>query len=527
MPDCLKAGIPALPGAKTPRKSMKTPLLLGIDLGTSATKMGLVAPDGTVVATHAEPNTVESPHPGWMEMRPEDWWAGLCRGIPLLCGEAKVRAESIAGLAFSVLYPALIPLDATGCALRPAFLYSDQRSVKQLEWLQEKIGAGEMFRVCGNGPSVGTCSLTSLLWLKENEAAVFEEARFFAHANSCLAARLTGVVGMDWTNAALTGLFETGSSFAWSARLATAAGIPMEKLPPVLPPYAVLGRVTEEAAAATGLKPGTPVCLGAGDTACSSLGVGIVEQGDICLTCGTTDNLAVCVDAPKFDRRFATSAHVLRDRWLLIGTMSNTGGALEWVAQCLHNGMAYEPLFEAAASAAPGADGVLFLPYLHGERSPVWDPHARGVFFGLTLRTRRPHLVRAGLEGCAFAVRQNLEIAEEILGRRVPEIKIMGGAARSGLWNTIRANVLQKSLQLVPMRETSLLGAAMIAAVGSGLMKSPMDAVRAMQARTPEEPLRPDPTAQQVYDPLYRSYLRLYPALRDVFRESANRGICS
>jgi xylulokinase len=425
-------------------------------------------------------------------------------------------------VAFSVLYPALIPLDAAGRALRPAILYSDQRSVRQLDWLRQKIGADEIFRTRGNAPSVGTCSLTSLLWLKENEPAIFDRARFFAHANSYLAARLTGVVAMDWTNAALTGLFETGSSFTWSPRLTAAAGVPMEKLPPVLPPCAVLGAITKEAAADTGLRPGTPVCLGAGDTACSSFGVGLVAPGDICLTCGTTDNLAVCVDAPRFDRRFATSAHVLRDRWLLIGTMSHTGGALEWIAQCSPSPTTLEQLFDAAAGVPSGADGLIFLPYLQGERSPVWDPHARGVFFGLSPRTRWPHMVRAVLEGCAFAVRQNVEIAEEILGRPVSEIKIMGGAARSAVWNAIRADVLQKPLRPVPMRETSLLGAAMVAAVGSGLMKTPLDAVRSMQARPADETLRPDPAAPHVYDPLYRTYLRLYPALRDLFREAAN-----
>jgi xylulokinase len=280
--------------------------------------------------------------------------------------------------------------------------------------------------------------------------------------------------------------------------------------------------VTKEAAAAAGLIEGTPVSLGAGDTACSSLGVGLTERGDICLTCGTTDNLAICVDAPKFDKRFVTSAHVLRDRWLLIGTMSSTGRALEWCARLL--GLAreeaptpYERLFRAAADVPPGSEGVIFLPYLLGERSPVWDPHARGVFAGLTLRTRGPHLVRAVLEGCAFAVRQNVEIAEEILGGSVQEMRIMGGGARSRVWNTIRADVLQKPLRLVTMRETSLLGAAMTAAVGSGLVKDPLSAARAMQAKASDAPILPDPDRWKIYDPLHRAYLRLYPALSSIF----------
>lgn len=497
-------------------------LFLGIDLGTSATKMGLVALDGKVVAEHSEPNRVESPHPGWMEMQPEEWWAGLCRGIPTLCRKAGVDAKAIGGVAFSVLYPALIPMDAEGCALRPAILYSDQRSVRQLNWLREHIGDEEIFRIVGNVPSVGTCSLTSLLWLKENEPETFARARFFGHANTYLVARLTGEVGMEWSNATLTGLFETSSSFTWSQRLAEAAGIPLEKLPPIYAPYAVIGRVTQEAARATSLAAGTPVCLGAGDTACSSFGVGLLEQGDNCLTCGTTDNLALCVARPRFDRRFVTSAYVMKDRWLLIGTMSNTGAALEWCARLIWGSgqggsVPYEKALTAAATVESGAGGLLFLPYLHGERSPVWDAGAKGVFCGLTLRTSSAHLARAVLEGCAFALRQNVEIAEGLAGGPITELLVMGGGSRSALWNQIKANVLQRRLRLVTVRESSLLGAAMLAAVGAGAMDNPVSTARAMKAPASQTVIEPDTAQGEVYEELYRVYLKLYPALAPIF----------
>jgi xylulokinase len=242
----------------------------------------------------------------------------------------------------------------------------------------------------------------------------------------------------------------------------------------------------------------------------------------VSLTCGTTDNLAVCVDAPRFDRRFVTSAHVVPNRWLLIGTMSSTGGALEWSARLLQyakeaTGVPYDDLFAAACEVRAGSEGVIFLPYLQGERSPVWDPAARGVLSGLTLATSPQHLIRAVLEGCAFALRQNVEISEEILGRRIPALKIVGGGTRSDVWNAIKANVLQKPLHRVSMRETSLLGAAMLAAICAGASASPEAAARAMQARISAPPILPDPAHRKIYDSRYRRYLRLYPSLRTVF----------
>lgn len=501
------------------------PLLLGIDIGTSGIKLGLVRDDGRLLAAATSLYEVSHPRPSWAEMDAEVWLAGIANAIPKACEKAGVQPGEIDAIGFSAMYPVLVPLDRAHQPIHPGILYCDQRSIAQAEALAEKLPEDKFLRIAGNVITPGTCSLTSLVWLKEERPEVFRETSRFAHAAGAVIGQLTGEVVTDWATASLSGVFETGGGYRWSEEICETAGVPISKLPRLVSPAERVGELKADQARALGLRPGIPVAAGAGDTACSTLGLGIVDAGQACITCGTTDNLTACADRPTFDRAFANCCHVVRDRWLFIATMSNTGGALEWFRTQLASAIEgvdiddYESLFAAAAEIEPGAGGVICLPYLQGERSPIWDPKARAVFFGMDSRTTSAHLLRAVLEGVAFALRQNLD-ALESTGFAAEEILLTGGTTRSALWSQIRSDVLNRPLHRVADAETTLVGAALLGGVAAGVWGTVEDAASIARQATSHHVIEPCAKAVASYERLYRVYERLYPALRETFHAS-------
>ncbi|NOZ22076.1 MAG: hypothetical protein GXP25_13420 [Planctomycetes bacterium] len=492
-------------------------MLLGVDIGTSAIKPGLLDEGGRIVATYSVPHDVIELRPGWAEMDPNAWWEGLKEGIAGVCREANCTPGDIQSISFSTLYPALVCVDASGDVLRPAILYCDQRAVKQSDWLRENLDPEKTLSITGNGTPTGTCLLTSMLWVKENEPEIFERSRWLCHPNSFMAYRLTGEMAMDWVSSSLSGVFELDGGYGWSEWVCEGAGIPMEKLPPLLPPMGQVGQVTRDAAGQTGLREGTPVAIGAGDTGCSVFGAGLLEPGQICLTCGTTDNIGFIADKPEFDIRFANCSHVLKERWLFIATMTNTGAALEWFKRNFFDGASYDEIFAEADQAEPGAGGLVFLPYLQGERSPIWDPFARGVFCGLRLTTGKREMFRAVLEGVAFAIRQNLEIIEGIQGSPVDEMLTMGGAAQSRVWNGIKASVTGRPIRPLDFGQTALLGAAMLGGIAAGTYRDARDAIARTRTFSTGDLVEPVAEDREPYDHLFDVYLRLYDNLRPSF----------
>ena len=494
------------------------PLLLGIDIGTSGIKLGIVDGDGKLLGTATARHDVSRPQPGWAEMDTAVWLEGIHIALPAACQEAGIEPSHIDAVGFSAMYPVLVPLDSQLTPIHPGILYCDQRSIAQAEALAHRLPREWFLKITGNVVTPGTCSVTSLVWLKEERPEVFAAARYFAHAAGAVVAHLTGEVVTDWTTASLSGLFETCGGYRWSEDICRGAGVPVEKLPPVVSPGHRAGGLMPEAARALGLRPGIPVAAGAGDTACSALGLGMVDAGQACLTCGTTDNLSACSDKPTFGASFANCCHVGRDRWLLIATLSNTGGAVEWFkaqfSAALSGSDDYESLFAAAARVEPGATGVICLPYWQGERSPVWDPKAKAVFFGLHYGTTPAHLLRAILEGVAFAQRENLD-ALESLGVSPRHILLTGGGARSDLWSQIRADVLRRPMLRAAEGQTTLLGAGLLAGVAAGVWPDVDEAAAVARRATACQTFEPRPSTAALYDRLYRVYRLLYPALRD------------
>ena len=504
---------------------MNAGLLLGIDLGSSGVKTAFFTAQGELRGLSFVPYHIQRPKPGWAEIDPRVWWRAVIESLDLACRQSAIERRQVLSVGLSAICPAVLALDHRGDPLRPAILFMDVRSAEQAQAIQHLTP--QVQPISGNRLMPGATSITSLLWLREHEPEVYSRAAHFAHANTFLAYRLTGELGWDWTNASFSNLFDTGGKRDWSEHLCNLFEISREKLPPTMPSASVVGRITSEASTATGLPAGTPVAIGAADTACSALGAGVTEPGQVFETAGTSDIVALCSREPRFDLRFLNRCHAVGDCWLLMGATSSPGGAFAWLrdqfcwpekeAERATGVDAYDVMCAEAERTPPGAGKVLFLPYMSGERSPIWDPHARGAFVGLSLATSKAEVIRAVLEGGAFAVRQNVEIAEQLLGHSIEELRAVGGGSKSPLWCQIKADVTGKNVRSLRFRETAALGAAMLGGIAAGVYRDYHEAVRA--ASPIEGDLYvPRMAVHRYYSELFSVYEDLYPSLRDTYR---------
>ena len=494
-------------------------LLLGLDIGTSGVKAGLVDAEGKLVGLGRAAHENEKPHPGWVECDPEVWWRGVLEAIREACTTAKAGCERVAAVGISALFPAVIAMDEQGQALHPAILYSDGRSIAQVGRIAEVMPREEYERRIGNVLMPGTCAVTSMAWLREERPEIYGRADCLGFANTYVAHRLTGHFATDPSAVSLSGLAEVGDPWRWSGELCERMEVDAGKLPRVLGAAEVVGEVTREAARETGLREGTPVACGCGDVVASTMAAGVTGDDMVLCTTGSTDCVTMPLRRPIEDRRWANCAYIPRGLWIAIGTMTSTGASVEWFVREVmgSSGEAgLEAMTELAASSSPGAGGVVFLPYLQGERTPVWDPEARGMFFGLSASTGRGDLARSVFEGIAMGMRQVIESLEESLGRPAPEICVVGGATRNALWMEMRADVLQRELRVWEFQEASALGAALLGGRAAGWWESfEAAAGRARQGRRPRT-VSPRPEVAEVYARGYGVYRGLYPAMRGV-----------
>jgi xylulokinase len=491
--------------------------LLGVDVGAQSVRVSIFDGHGNVLGSSQIPHAVDRPRRGWAEADPEKWWQALLQGLRTASSLSRGDTGEIQGIGVSNMCPSLVAMDRGGEALRPAILYQDQRSVPQVEAFLSRISLDRVFELSGNRVAPGTYSASSMRWIKDHEPDTFSRTVCFGHANSFLGMRLTNNFGFDWTNASFTGLFETGDSRDWSDTLCEAWGVPRQKLPETLPSWAPVGRVSKRAAQATGLKEGTPVAMGAADTACSALGAGVIEPEQGFDTAGSSDVLAFCVDRPVFDIRFMNRCHSVPDRWLAMGALLSPGAAMSWFRDQILSAERYDLLDKAAEQSGPGANRLIFLPYMQGERSPIWDPMARGVLFGLSLESSRGDLVRAVMEGTAYGLRQNLEIAINELGYSVWEIRLGGGGAKSDLWCQIKADVLNRPLVRLDEEETAVLGAAILGGIAGGVYRDHQEGAKQASAR-PTRTFLPNPEMSTTYERIYGIYCDLYPRLKESFQ---------
>ncbi len=486
---------------------MKT--FLSIDIGTSSTKLSLYDASGQLLTTGSAAYSVEFPRPGWAEQDPQEWWRAVCRLGPEIM--ADMGNKELAAICVSGQAPLCTPLGMDGTPLRKAILWLDRRATPQVDWLAQNLGEERALQVSANRLD-SYFGGVKWLWFRQEEPKLYARTWKILQANGYVAWKLTGQAVIDPSQAGLCSPCYDFSAGTWQAEICAQMGLDLDKLPEICPSQAVIGRVLPEAARASGLPAGTPVVCGGGDFACACLGAGVTGPGTAALMLGTAGNL-LFPGVFNPDPRLLHTRHVTGQPLTFGGVLA--GGNLNWFAGLFDEPTAafYGQQDEAAAQLPPGSDGLIYLPYLMGERTPIWDPEARGAFVGLSSRHTRAHLYRAVLEGVAFAFRQVLEITGTT---GLKTIVAIDGGARSTVWRSIFASVLGIPVQRGSLRAGTALGAAFLAALGVGETAAFED-IEAWGETS--QPVLPDPEASRRYDRLYAVYAGLYPKLKTDFAE--------
>jgi xylulokinase len=489
---------------------------LGIDIGTGGSRALLINNRGEVKYSFTAPHEeMRMERPLWAEQRPENWWDAAqiaIRGVLLAAGAS---GAEVAGIGLSGQMHGLTLLDAADHVLRPALIWCDQRSQAQVDWINGKVGREAVLDAIAN-PVLTGFTLPKLLWVRDNEPGLYERIRRVLLPKDYVRLQLTGEYASDVSDASGTALFDVVRR-RWSKDLASAVGIDGSILPRVYESPEVTGRVSERAAGATGLAPGTPVVGGAGDQAASAVGNGIVEAGVVSCTIGTSGVVFAHTQTPAYDPdgRVHTFCHAVPGAWHVMGVTQGAGLSLQWFRNQLAPGADYDDLVADAAASAGCAQGLFWLPYLMGERTPHLDPCARGGWVGVTAKHTRGDLLRSLIEGVSFSQKDCLDIIEE-MGVPVDSVRLSGGGARNSFWRQMLADVLAKPAVTLATQEGSAYGAALLATVGTGEFSSVPEVCGAVLRET--ERLEPRSEESQVYARGRRIYQALYPSLKPIYR---------
>jgi len=503
-------------------KGMK---LLGIDVGTGGTRALVVDEGGSILASAtAEHAPFQSPQTGWAEQDARDWWRASQEAVRKVLAHPDVAAEDIACVGFSGQMHGAVLLDENDEVLRPALIWCDQRTDEQCRAITERLGAERLIELTSN-PALTNFTLTKLVWVREREPEVWSRFRSLLLPKDYVRFQLTGERAIDVADASGTLLLDVANR-RWSDAMLDALEIERSCLPALFESQEIAGRVTARGAQATGLREGTPVVAGAGDQAAGAVGMGIVRPGAVSATIGTSGVVFAATDRPALDKRgrVHTFCHAIPGRWHVMGVTQAAGLSLRWFRDQfgVHESAArqpvekidpYELLSEEASTVPPGSDGVLWAPYLMGERTPHLDPRARAALVGLAASHTRAHVVRAIMEGVAFSLRDTLTIFAE-MDVPVETIRLGGGGARSPLWRQIQADVYGRTVEILAAEEGAAYGAALLAGVGSGLWRSVDEACS--QAVSVAKSVEPDASAAALMDRSYLAYRALYPALQSV-----------
>ena len=501
--------------------------LLGIDVGTSSMKVAAIRENGELAGMCTQEYEPLNLNPGWQEISADSIKKAALRGVRELIGEQGVDPSLIAGIGTSCLCPGLVALDAEGNVLHNPIIYSDRRSVEEAEWMKAAAGEEHLFYITANRCMSGAMSGTSMLWIKNHRPDVYEKTRYFGHINTMIGAWLTGKIAIDYSNASYTSVFDTRNTLTWNRELCEMTGIDYDKLPPLMYSDEVLGGLSNKKMIDLGIPEGTPVVIGGGDTACASLAAGIVKHGDVCESVGTTNVLTICVDQPNFSPSNINRCHVVRGTWIYQGAMSHAGGSLRWYRDGFCQDMkqvagqtgenAFDLMTKAASLTPAGANGVIFLPYMMGERSPIWDSDARGVFFGMSLNTTRNDLIQAILEAAGYGTRQLKEIAEDLTGLKIERFSSIGGGAKSDVWSQIKADIIGVDIDVLDMNDMAPVGAALLAGVGAGIFKDAVEASSHIEKKLYRRFVHREDD-REVYARRYQAYTQLYPHIKQLYQ---------
>ncbi len=494
--------------------------LLGIDIGTTKIKVGIFSAKGKLKSFTTMPLRILHPESNYCEIALATQWEKLLQCLSITLKEAQVSTEKIKSIGISTLCPVFVALNAEGEPLRAGIIYSDQRSINIKKYINKTFTETEFFNITGNRIHSAVCSFSNVIWIKDNEPETFDKTSIFGHIDTYLIHKLTDKFAIDWTNASFTGIYDIKENI-WSKKLCALFGIPLKKLPPIFAPTTVVGGITQKISKLTGLKEGTPVIAGAADTACSALALGVTKNGQIFQTSGGSEVTSICSDTPRFDNRFANRSHIISGKWLFHGAMSTGGTSLKWANDKifyprLKETYRYRKMEKEARISSPGANGIIFLPYLSGERTPKWDPSAKGVFWGLSLKSTRSDIVRSILEGVAYGIREIMEIIEGNLGIKFNKITIVGGGAKNDLWNQIKADVIQKEILKFKFDEAALLGAALLGGVGTKIFSNYEEAIIKVAASLKIEKIYyPN---SKIFSQYYRRNFKIYKSLYNTIK---------
>ncbi len=505
--------------------------LIGVDVGTSGTKSILIDETGAVRARALIEYPLYTPKPLWAEQDPADWWNATVGTIRKLIEETGIKASEIRGIGLSGQMHGSVFLDAQNQVIRPALLWCDQRTAAECAWITDTVGKNKIIELTLN-PVLTGFTAGKIIWLRNNEPKNYEKVRKVLLPKDYIRFMLTGEYATEVSDASGTSLFNVKKR-DWAYEVLDAINIPKEWMAKVYESPEVSGCISAEAAALTGLNPGTPVVGGGGDQAAGAVGNGIVDTGVVSSTVGTSGVVFAFLDEPRVDPEYRTHTfcHAVPGKWHVMGAMLSAGGSLRWyrdtfcgeeksVAASLGKDP-YELITAEAATVPVGCEGLIFLPYLTGERTPYPDPNARGVFFGATLRHNKSYFARAVLEGVAYGLNDSFAIFD-VMGVPVTQVRASGGGARSPLWRQMQADITGREHVMINVDEGPAFGVALLAGVGTGVWKSVSEACHSTIQVT--DRIQPNMELNKQYAPYYRMYRQLYQDLKPRFTDLTKMG---
>jgi len=488
-------------------------MLLGIDVSTTASKALLLDQHGKVQAMASAPHALSTPNPLWSEQDPEAWWVATCSAIGQVLSDPVVTASDIVGVGLTGQMHGLVLLDDNEEVIRPAILWNDQRASAQCEAIRSHVGLDALVRISGNDAFPGFTA-PKLLWVRDHEPECFDRIAHVLLPKDYIRLRLTGAFATDRAGAGGTLLLDLDKR-TWSKTLLEALNLPNNWFPPTHEGTEITGHITGPASRATGLPAGVPVIAGGGDQAAQAVGVGAVSSSTHALTIGTSGVVFASCEKPTTDPKGSMHAfpHAVPGLWHVMGVMLSAAGSLQWFREKLAPDVSFDVLLEEAAQVPIGCDGLTFLPYLSGERTPHADPNARGAFIGLTLAHGRGHMIRAVMEGVSFGLLDNQRLLADCGIPKPMSMRVSGGAIKSPFWGQMLADVLGTTLEPVQTKEGAALGAAMLAGLGVGIWQSVGEATGQI-VRT-GSPIVADLQTADRYAGAHERFKTLYPALRD------------
>jgi xylulokinase len=498
--------------------------LLGIDIGTSTCKVAIFNRQGEVIASQMGDYQVYYPKPGYVEQNPEEWWEAIYKTINATLLKAGIDNEDIAGIGVDGQSWSAIAIDENGKVLTNTPIWMDTRANDICGRLNKEIGEDAIFNLAGNSLQA-SYTTAKILWYKENLPQVYESIYKILQSNSFIVYRLTEVLSQDKSQGYGLHCFDMRAG-TWDEKMCKRLGIPLDFLPDIYDCHQVVGYVTEKAAKLSGLAVGTPVVAGGLDAACGTLGAGVIHPYETQEQGGQAGGMSICLEEYSADPRLILSYHVVPNQWLLQGGTTGGGGVMRWFEKEFADfereegqrtgKSSLELLNEIAGKVNAGSDGMIFLPYMAGERSPIWDVHAKGVYYGLDYSKTKGHFVRAAMEGVAFSLKHNLDVAATA-GAHINELRAMGGSANSLLWTQIKSDVTGKPIAVPSSDTATTLGAVILAGVGVGMYRDFEEAVE-MTVKVRRYHV-PNMENHEIYKENYKLYLDLYKNLQNVSKE--------